>query len=92
MSADHLVLVQAGTAGIAALTAVINLSAIFFRRKVDPTQLQVIDDRAKEMAASNKRVTKLLSRANGEMLTQLTALNGKLGQLQGSVDKIKQGG
>ncbi len=88
MDESTIAMLQVVTVGIGALTAVINFVALFVRRKVDPSELQLISIQSKQMAASNRRTARSLDTVNTRISERIVGIDGKLSAIQSAVEKI----
>ncbi|WP_193755275.1 hypothetical protein [Microbacterium testaceum] len=82
MTPEVVVLVQLGTAGVAALTSLINLVLVFAKRKLDPTATQLLSDQFKEISRTNKRNDAYLK-------SLMTLVNKRLGSVDKALTRLK---
>ncbi|MCI4012359.1 hypothetical protein [Brevibacterium sp. ZH18] len=70
-----------GTAIIAAITAIINVLALFLKSKLDPTAAKLLKDQFSEIKEMNKRTSKNMKELN-------KLLNTRLREVESTITRI----
>jgi len=78
---------QALTAGIAGVTAVLNM-IMLFRRKKD-AGMDIIEAQSSAMDRSSERLSNSLDKVNTQLVVQLANIDSKLSHVQAVVDRIQ---
>lgn len=81
MTQELVVLVQLGTAGIAALTSLINLVVVFAKRKLDPSATQLLSTQFKEISRTNTRNNAYLKKLLSVVDKRLVSIDRSLSRL-----------
>ncbi|UXN26135.1 hypothetical protein N8D74_04435 [Curtobacterium flaccumfaciens] len=79
-------ILQAVTASVAGITAVINFVMLFKRQK--DSSMQLIRDQSKAMERSSKRLSKSLDQVNTQVVERLANIDSKLSHVQAVVDRL----
>jgi hypothetical protein len=75
MTPEFLAALQAFTTIAAAVTAVVNLVAVFVKGKVDPSALKVVEKLAVETTKTTRSQAKRVDKVRGELAGRLDEMN-----------------